>query len=62
MKSNLLKIEGDDSGQFVGWEGGGKSLKSEGKHFHTEEVSFRRSFFEPLEFTKGRENFIPTRL
>jgi hypothetical protein len=62
MKSNLLKIVGSDREQLAGWQSGGEPPKSEGKGFHTEEANFLRGFLEPLEFTKGRENFMPTRL
>jgi hypothetical protein len=36
--------------------------KSEGKDFHTKEVSFRREDFDTPSLASGRENFSATRL
>lgn len=41
----------------------GERVKSEGKDFHTEEVTFRREDLdEGWELVRGRENFKATRL
>jgi hypothetical protein len=39
-----------------------EAAPSEGKDFHTEEVSFRREDFDTAPLTRGRENFSATRL
>ena len=63
MKSNLLKIPRDCGKSSRGRDGGGERGQSEGKDFHTEEVSFRRDGLEEAwGLTSGRENLRATKL